>query len=61
FDLPGLMRFDRTEVRVINVIENRWERPVLLCMFLDITEGMREQIVRYNLSQQRVLLRKGLL
>ncbi|MCK5118734.1 MAG: flagellar brake domain-containing protein [Candidatus Latescibacteria bacterium] len=61
FDLPGLMRFDQTEVRVINVIENRWERPVLLCMFLDITEGMREQIVRYNLSQQRVLLRKGLL
>ena len=61
FDLPGLMRFDQTEVRVINVIEDRWERLILLCMFLDITEGMREQIVRYNLAQQRVLLRKGLL
>ena len=61
FDLPGLMRFDQKEVRVINVIEDRWERLILLCMFLDITEGMREQIVRFNLAQQRVLLRKGLL
>ncbi len=60
FELPGLMRFDQTEVRVINVIEDRWERPILLCMFLDITEEMREQIVRHNLAQLRVLLRKGL-
>ena len=61
FDLPGLMRFDQTEVRVINVIEDRWRHHILLCMFLDISEEMREHIVRYNLAQQRVLLRKGLL
>jgi len=61
FDLPGLMRFDRTEVRVIDAMEERKGRYFLLCMFLNITEGMREQIVRYNLAQQRTLLRKGLL
>lgn len=61
FDLPGLMHFDRTDVRVIDVMEEREGRYFLLCMFLNITEGMREQIVRYNLAQQRTLLRKGLL